>query len=52
MVIPRFDLMSIFGVAQCPTCDDSKMVYTVTGTFCTKTEEEICREKLYGELEE
>lgn len=53
MVVPPFDLRSIFGVAPCPTCSNSGMVFTVTGTVSNKTDlayqEEIVREKLYGE---
>lgn len=50
MVIPTFDMMrDCFGMAPCPTCSDRRMVFVATGTVSSKTDEEVCREKLYGE---
>jgi len=52
MVVPGFDLMRMaYGVAPCPTCNDTRMVFMTTSTVQSPSDEEYCRRKLYGEYE-
>ncbi len=56
MVIPQFDMSSLFGTLPCPTCNNMGYVFVTKETASTKTylqyEEEKVRHKLYGEYEE
>lgn len=53
MVIPRFDMLSVFGVEPCPNCSNSGYVFTSTSTVphCSyeKAQEMMVRKKLYGD---
>ena len=50
MVIPQFDLMTALGAVPCPTCCGThRVLYTCSSTVSSITEEEVVRDKLYGE---
>ncbi len=56
MVIPPFDINSLFDALPCPMCHDRGAVFmTCTGTASSKSDkafqEELVRYKLYGEYE-
>jgi hypothetical protein len=54
MFIPPFDLSSLFGVLPCPTCNGQKYIFTATTSSKSDIalEEELVRNKLYGEYED